>query len=174
MSWRSASVPLRDATGAQRHGWRRLNEVEGRKKDVVGMGRRCHCIIGNILGHAIFILAQPDKYFATFHSVVLSSLWGGLVVGGAITFATMLFGLCCLLVTREKMSDLLFFVVTLTWALEAASLLLAVVANVVGVCILRKRGYGSPLPTLADAAKVARIEEGEALMMNEIDCEEYS
>ncbi|KAK6996120.1 hypothetical protein R3P38DRAFT_2800152 [Favolaschia claudopus] len=115
------------------------------------------CIIGNILGHAIFILAHQDKYFATFHSVVLSSLWRGLVVGGVITFATMLFGLCCLLVTRKKMGDLLFFVVTLTWALEAASLLLAVVANVVGVCILRKRGYGSPLPTLADAAKVASV-----------------
>ncbi|KAK7042691.1 hypothetical protein R3P38DRAFT_3449183 [Favolaschia claudopus] len=126
-----------------------------------------HCILSNILGHAIFVLAQPDRYIATFPSVVLSSLWGGLIMTGAMLAVCLPFAIAlgCNGSTQHRSLDLENAEheeagggrVVKAILYEVVCLPLAVAVNVVGVCILRKHGYVGPLPTLADAAKVAVV-----------------
>ncbi|KAJ6489605.1 hypothetical protein C8R47DRAFT_473515 [Mycena vitilis] len=122
-----------------------------------------HCILGNILGHAIFAIAEPDAYAHTLRSAVFSTLYGSLVIIGGLMGLTLLTAICHLAISDGDDEDESPLRTVLCMAVfwEFLAIPLGVVINVVGVLLLKRHGYRGPLPTLQQAARVGAV--GQAL-----------
>ncbi|KAJ6489615.1 hypothetical protein C8R47DRAFT_1320175 [Mycena vitilis] len=112
-------------------------------------------IVHNILGHAIFAIARPDKYLPTLRSVVFSSLYGGLIGSSSLPLITIAVRIVLGTAFKRKLFAMLCCVP------------MGVIVNVVGVKVLEGRGYQS-LPTLREAACVAAAGQAFALVMGTV------
>ncbi|KAJ6489602.1 hypothetical protein C8R47DRAFT_1215416 [Mycena vitilis] len=115
-----------------------------------------HCILGNILGHAVFAIADPDTYAHTLRSAVFSTLYGSLIIIGGLMGLTLVIALCHLAISDGDDEDESPLRTVLCMAIfwEILAIPLGVVINVVGVLLLKRHGYEGPLPTLQQAACV--------------------
>ncbi|KAJ6501091.1 hypothetical protein C8R47DRAFT_1108864 [Mycena vitilis] len=132
---------------------------------IIGVGYFvAHCILGNILGHAIFAIAEPDIYAHTLQSAVFSTLYGSLVIIGGLMGLAQVLTAIRLAISDGDDEDESLLQHTMLWLAviwEFLAIPLGVVINVVGVLLLKRHGYQGPLPTLQQAACVGAV--GQAL-----------
>ncbi|KAK7052736.1 hypothetical protein R3P38DRAFT_3173053 [Favolaschia claudopus] len=124
-----------------------------------------HCLLENMLGHAVLAIGQPMTYLATLRSVLDSSLWGGLIINGS--FFCLLALLIqigatdlrdCILHRREYLLVKMVSEILAFW--------LGVASNTVGVRVLRIHGYLGPLPTSTQAARAGAVGAGVSFVMH--------
>ncbi|KAJ7291780.1 hypothetical protein C8J57DRAFT_1212213 [Mycena rebaudengoi] len=116
-----------------------------------------HAILANILGHAIFVIAQPEIYLASMPATVSVAIFGSLTLVGA-TFPLILLWWVLGIVLAEGEFNIFFLFATVSKVLELfLPVPMGVILNVLGVVILRKHGFQGPLLDLARAAAVGAV-----------------